>query len=295
MNTSYQIFQNAIKSGKLNCILSTGDVLAFSAEALNANVLPSMLSDSFCILFCKGGSCSISVNYVSQMVVAGDMLYLLPGMVVSVDEVEDGCSMEGVVFQPAFFDDLEFYLPAYNQMSAFVSENSVPVLRIKDHDAYYLHDLIKAFHTVNAIQTYKHGMLIHVSNALLIFVAQILQVSFVKSDRKSRTSVELYRAFRKLLLDNACEQHYIAFYADSLNVSPTYLSRVIRKVSGRSVNDHIVHYLLIESRRMLDCSDISIKQIAYMLGFSDQAAFGKFFKANMHVTPMDYRKKKCRI
>lgn len=105
--------------------------------------------------------------------------------------------------------------------------------------------------------------------------------------------VEIYREFRKLLINNGLKEHYIQFYASQLNVSTTYLSRIVRKISGRSVNEHIAHMLITEARRLLDCTDLPVKQIAYKLGFSDQASFGKFFRNQFGTSPTSYRHSKC--
>lgn len=56
-----------------------------------------------------------------------------------------------------------------------------------------------------------------------------------------------------------------------------------------SVNEHIAHMLTTEARRLLDCTDLPVKQIAYRLGFADQASFGKFFRKQFGVSPTEYR------
>lgn len=64
----------------------------------------------------------------------------------------------------------------------------------------------------------------------------------------------------------------------------------MRSISGRTVNGHIADLLFTEARRLLDCTDYPIKQIADLLGFADQASFGKFFKEQTGISPKAYRK-----
>lgn len=85
------------------------------------------------------------------------------------------------------------------------------------------------------------------------------------------------------------QEHYIAFYARELSISPSYLSRIIRKTTGKTAAYFITGLLHAEACRLLLHTDLPIQAIADELNFSDQSAFGKFFKANAGVSPQLYR------
>ena len=99
----------------------------------------------------------------------------------------------------------------------------------------------------------------------------------------------IFRLFRKLLAENYRKEHELLFYATSLNVSRTYLSRMIRQVSGKTVNDYIKEVLYRDARRLLIFTDLTVKEIAEQLGFSDQSSFGKFFKKESGTSPANFR------
>lgn len=89
-------------------------------------------------------------------------------------------------------------------------------------------------------------------------------------------------------MDNYRMHHDIGFYADALHISTTYLSRIIRNITGKTVRFHIAKLVCADARKLLESTDISIKEIAVSLGFSDQSVFGKFFIARMGISPLKY-------
>ena len=94
-----------------------------------------------------------------------------------------------------------------------------------------------------------------------------------------------------LLTRHFAEHHDIAFYADRLNITSTYLSRIIKKVSGgRTVVGYINQMLLMEATFLLSQTSLSIAQISDRLHFSEPAAFTRFFQNMRGVTPKGYRK-----
>jgi len=101
---------------------------------------------------------------------------------------------------------------------------------------------------------------------------------------------EIFIAFMRLLPDNFVEHRDIAFYSNTLHISTTYLSRVVRQITGRTVIDYINQFVLMEATFLLRTTTLSISQISDRLHFSDQAAFSKFFTRLMSMSPKSYRR-----
>ena len=100
---------------------------------------------------------------------------------------------------------------------------------------------------------------------------------------------EIFIGFIRLLPDNFIEHHDIPFYASRLCISPVYLSRVVRQISGRTVMDYINQMLLMEASFLLRTSKLSIAQISDRLHFSDTPSFSKFFSRMKGLSPREYR------
>ncbi len=108
--------------------------------------------------------------------------------------------------------------------------------------------------------------------------------------KQPNTYEQIAVRFFDLLFKYGLEEHEVAFYADKLNISPIYLSRVVKQVTGKTTIKVISDIILMEAKIMLRNQQINIQQIADKLYFSDQASFSKFFKKNTGVSPIEYKK-----
>lgn len=100
---------------------------------------------------------------------------------------------------------------------------------------------------------------------------------------------EIFIDFVKLLPRFFKQHHDIAFYASQLHISPVYLSKVVRKVTRRTVMDYINQYLIMEAAFLLKTSPLTVTQIADQLHFADTASFSKFFSRFIHQSPREFR------
>ncbi len=106
----------------------------------------------------------------------------------------------------------------------------------------------------------------------------------------SKRTESIFIGFIHLLPDHFIEHRDIGFYADALHISTTYLSRIVRQISGRTVIDFVDRFLLMEAAFLLRTSPLSISQISDRLHFSDQASFSKFFTRLQGISPKNYRR-----
>ena len=81
----------------------------------------------------------------------------------------------------------------------------------------------------------------------------------------------------------------VQYIADALNVSPNYLSGMLKVLTGRSTQQHIHDKLIEKAKERLSTTGLSVSEIAYELGFEHPQSFNKLFKNKMKVTPLEYR------
>jgi len=125
--------------------------------------------------------------------------------------------------------------------------------------------------------------------AIFLLDLQNVQDRTIVHRHLSQRVEDNFNEFIRLLPDNFIEHHDIPFYASRLFISPVYLSRVVRQVSGRTVIDYINHMLLVEACFLLRTSKLSIAQISDRLHFSDTPSFSKFFSRKKGMSPRAYR------
>ncbi|MCG8332705.1 MAG: helix-turn-helix transcriptional regulator [Chitinophagales bacterium] len=82
----------------------------------------------------------------------------------------------------------------------------------------------------------------------------------------------------------------VKYCAEQVNLSPNYLSDLLKKETGKNTKEHINYYLLEKAKALLLSSELNINEIAYDLGFEYSKSFGKLFKKKVGITPKEYRK-----
>lgn len=110
--------------------------------------------------------------------------------------------------------------------------------------------------------------------------------------------VEIYHAnpviskFRTLVDLHFKEERSVSFYADRLHVTANYLNVLCRKNLRQSASSLIQDRILLEAKRLLKGSGMTVKDVVYTLGFYDQASFSRFFKAQTGISPSQFREQR---
>ncbi len=81
----------------------------------------------------------------------------------------------------------------------------------------------------------------------------------------------------------------VKFLAEKVHLSPSYLSDLLKKETGKNAQEHIHYYLIEEAKSLLLNSDKNVSEIAFNLGFEYPQYFNKLFKQKTGKTPMEYR------
>ena len=85
------------------------------------------------------------------------------------------------------------------------------------------------------------------------------------------------------------ENRKVEDYATRIGISAKHLAFVIKKTTGKYPSEWLENYVLMESKRLLRSTDLSIQEISYDLNFSTPSHFGKFFKNQTGATPKKFR------
>jgi AraC family transcriptional activator of pobA len=103
------------------------------------------------------------------------------------------------------------------------------------------------------------------------------------------SDVQLHREFLETLERDFTTNHEARHYAQELGVTTGTLSRTLTRLTGRTTKQLVLERVLLEAARLLRFSDLSVKQIAARLGFTDQFAFSRAFKRQRGEAPQDFR------
>jgi AraC family transcriptional activator of pobA len=122
---------------------------------------------------------------------------------------------------------------------------------------------------------------------LLVLLSRIYSRQYGKTTEI--TTRESYRHFQDYIELYFKQYHEVGHYANLLHFSTSHLTLLIKEQSGKTPSAHIHDRLILESKRMLFHSALSIKQIAFELGFRDASYFNRFFKRGTGITATAYK------
>lgn len=126
-------------------------------------------------------------------------------------------------------------------------------------------------------------------NQLLDWVENINQyICFLLSHGKDATVVERAKNYIEKHILGEINRNKVA---ESIHVSPEYLSRVFRQKTGRSLVEYITDTKMNAAQELLTHSDMPISQIASQLGYGNFSYFSQLFRDYFSLTPSAYRKK----
>lgn len=256
---------------------------------VNIDTIPPVFADIFSVMLIRQGSATFSLNYRDHTVGKDDMLLFWPSLLVSLTRQSPDFVALHLLCERSLFERLLATDPAYRQYSLFFFQAQSPILHLPDNLAQTLADDLRQLsrHIVTP-GTYQGTMLQHLLHVVLL---QVLGPIAHRTDTAAPLShpEQLFQQFITLLIRHYKQEHYIEFYARSLSISPSYLSRIIRQTTHKTAAYFINGMLHAEACRLLRHTDRTIQAIADELNFSDQSAFGKFFKANTGLSPLQYR------
>lgn len=132
----------------------------------------------------------------------------------------------------------------------------------------------------------------HALRAQVALLAGLVARSVAEETPRGTTpDSALQRRFEALVEAHFTEHLAVAEYASRLAVTPTHLSRVLRRATGQPASAVIEDRLIREARRNLAYSNLTISEIAYALGFHDPAYFSRVFSRATGLSPRAFRQR----
>ena len=239
--------------------------------------------DCYSFLLLEAGCGSMSVDFIHVDLPASHVYYLVPGQIHHHIKTHGGhswfISVNPSLVDKSYRDVFEGHLllqqpvklaPAeFQQFQRIVHLLSVHVNGDKNTPFF---------------KQLTHSLL----DSLLGMFARIYQRTDVPGRRASRL-FQITQQFKKLLVEKVKKEKRPAFYAHQLSISETYLNEAVKEITGFTATYWLMNEIMVEAKRLLIYSPLSVKEIAYDLGYEDHVYFSKLFKKLSRLTPTDFR------
>lgn len=231
--------------------------------------------------------------------------------------VKAECDMRAVVFQP---HDIAVLPPRHVIRAIQVSADyhaemivmSVAFQEARKQDSTYayrdnFHYLTKPHVTLNdeqfkvisrlfwMVQTIsqkdsmsRDAMLAHQLNTIFLMLQDYRRENGV-AEHEPTDKEQLFARFYHAITQHYTESREVRYYAGIFHMAPKYFSTVIRHHTKTKALDWINGYVMVQAKIMLRYEHMTVQEVALKLGFTDQAAFSRFFKSGSGMTPTEYK------
>lgn len=251
--------------------------------------------DGYIIIFCMKGRIRMDVNLDSFQIAEGSLVLSVPGNIIRVSGIESqdrDLSFVIVAMSKNFMSGVRFDFNKLFNESVALMDN--PCISLKEEERKICRKYLDlgAELISSDVQNRKEavsGLISSVSYVLGSIWVSRLSEAVRRPQAPSAKAKNIYDQFLRLVTEYHTSERNMAFYADKLCLTPKYLSKLVKTVSGRSAPDWIDAFVILEAKNMLKYSDLSIKEIVGKLNFPNQSVFYKFFKAHTDKTPSQYR------
>jgi AraC family transcriptional regulator, transcriptional activator of pobA len=239
--------------------------------------------DCFSFLLIETGEGAMDVDFVTVDLPEAHIYYLVPGQIHHNIKTNDSNtwflsvnpSLVAKPYRQVFEGNLLLQQPIKLDTHAFAQfQNIINILNAQ-------------FKGENSSPLYKQ--LVHsLLDSLLGMYAKIYQREDL-SEKKTSRLYQITQQFKKLLMEKIKLEKRPAFYAGELNISETYLNEAVKEITGFTATYWLMNEIMVEAKRLLIYSPLTVKEIAYDLGYEDHVYFSKLFKKVSRSTPTDFR------
>jgi AraC family transcriptional activator of pobA len=223
----------------------------------------------------------------------GGLSFVSPNQVISVSDDEGDYSGYTLLVHPDFIRT--FPLGKKIKDYGFFSYTVAEALFLSEKEKEIIIGLFKNIETEleSAIDLFSQEVVVSQLELLLSYSKRYYNRQFIT--RKSASNDLLSKA--EELMDNYFQVEQallkglpsVQEIADELNVSPHYLSDMLRSLTGQNTQQHIHKRLIDKAKELLSTTNLSVAEIAYQLGFEHPQSFNKLFKSKTKISPIEFR------
>ena len=253
-------------------------------------------SDAYIAIFCKAGSLDVEINLRSYSIRRGTLSIGIPGNIIKVNkpESEDVNNFEFVVvaISKEYLSSISFdFKKIFDDRLKLLTE---PCVELSSENIAFCSKYLDLIGEILSSDVPNKKEAVGSLIASLFYVVGGLMENSARAQELPGTAINtrvklIFEHFMSLVTEHHTSERNMAFYASRLGLTPKYLSKLIKQVSGRSAPDWIDSFVILEAKNMLKYTDDSIKEIVFKLHFPNPSVFYKFFKAHTGMTPSEYR------
>lgn len=269
-------------------ILDVEQILQLINEEVNSHVEQNHQHDFYIISWVESGQLLQKLDGKTFTLSKGDIFITCPGQVHEHDFGQSVHQVKG----GAFLFTLEFLqqLQHHTAISELTFLDNIffdPRLSLPDEELKNVLSIVTILFREMKKVPPNMAIVKSLFSAVLLCIQQTIDNSIIQAN--SARHIEVYKKFKNLLELHFKENKFPAFYSDRLHISDRHLNRLLKETTTKTAADIILGRSILEARRLLCFTEMSISEIAWNLGYHDPSYFTKLFKNATGQTPQAYR------
>lgn len=226
----------------------------------------------------------------------GGLLFAAPNQVIGANDEQEirECSLYTLLIHPDFLWNYPLAKTIKNY--GFFSYAANEGLHLSDQEKETIIAVFKMIeHELNSrIDDHSQQVIISQIELLLSYADRFYKRQFITRKAVSNNLLQqlevildTYFADEKSLQEGIPSVQYLA---DQVHLSSSYLSDMLRSLTGQNAQQHIHNKLIEKAKEKLSTTSLSVSEVAYALGFEHSQSFSKLFKTKTNLSPLEFRR-----
>lgn len=226
----------------------------------------------------------------------GGLLFAAPNQIIgnNHDNLTGDCSLFTLLIHPDFL--LNYPLAKKIRQYGFFSYSANEALHLSDQEKRVIMSIfdIMRDELSSRIDEFSQDVMISQIELLLNYANRFYKRQFITRKASNNNLLQQLEE----ILDNYFDQDRsgnegiptVQFLSENLNMSPSYLSDMLRSLTGQNAQQHIHQKLIEKAKEKLSTTNLTVGEVAYELGFEHPQSFSKLFKIKTNLSPLEFRK-----
>lgn len=238
-------------------------------------------------VLCLEGEVEASINLARHTVKPLDLITILPGSILQIHRIEGNIRIYFLGFSSAFVRETNMIKSIKDVLFA-VREN--PVISLQEKGAALMEDYFSLLSKTYAFCEghFNRQITTHLFSGVLLGLGILYKRHIAPASGLSKGE-QLSKDFGQLVMQHYAKERQVSFYAKLLGITPSYLCTLVKQTTGKTCIEIISEMVIIDAKAQLKSTDLSIRDIAYSLNFTNMSFFGKYFKRYTGQSPQEYR------
>ncbi len=239
------------------------------------------------ILWIRKGKSNQNIDYKNYTIADDTLFFISPGQLHLFEEWEN---IQGyaILFTEQFFLQMFQNKNILFELSYLDNIYENPFLQIKNEDKTTIEPIVDLLYQ----ESKSCEPSTETIQALLLVLLRRIQKLFSATNHQSNSKhqIVVFKQFKNLVELNFAKNLSVSEYALQLNITAHQLNTFVKATSGKRPAEIIRERIILEAQQLLHFSELTVTQIADQLGFDDSSYFARYFKKQIGLSPLDFRK-----